>query len=240
MRIIAISFLIVILIFTAIPLLYMFGPEPAKNIAEQYLKTLKLLPYAKKYLKTSSSDKKNTLMINNEKFIVWKDLKGNEHFVTSMDDVPEQFRHTVTEIQSDDLNTNFDLMTPEEEGKLINKFSGAPPPENIKNAQHQIIIYTYKANEELNNETTGYFDKFNLKYRILYVEESKENAIQLKSKLGLDLNQTYSNINYPVIEIDGELIERIVDAKDKNGNVIKTSLDTSAINKIFGLRATFE
>jgi len=181
----------------------------------------------------------NELMITSEKFYVWTDLKGNDHYVSVLDDIPSQFRDSAKEVESTSLHKGFSIMTKEEEGEALLAKQGAPIPEQLKFGNFDIKLYSYTGDKNL-AETEKYFKKFNLPYKIYYVDKDPAHATELKQKLGLDINKKYNNINYPVIDIDERLVLRIIEAIDENDEVSQTSLDTKRINTILGLRATFE
>jgi len=179
------------------------------------------------------------LMITSEKFYVWTDLKGNDHYVSDLDDIPPQFRDDVKEMESTSLKKGFSIMTEEEEGAALLEQQGVPIPEQLKHGNFDINIYSYMGDSNL-AETEHYFKKFNLPYKVYYVDKDSARATELKQKLGLDINKKYDNINYPVIDIDERLVLRVIEAIDEDDEVSKTSLDAKRINTILGLRATFE
>lgn len=189
----------------------------------------------------------SALVTDKEIYYIWKDDQGQEHIVDKIEKIPESFRCSVTKVDTEKLNSNLKLLTTAEEGQLLNQVQGKPQPAQFKDAEHQILIYSYGEKTKIQdaiaanlNETKAYFQKFNMPYRILDVATHPEYAAELKIKLALDPNKQYDNINFPVIEIDGTIIERIVEESDSHGKATKTALNTAKINKIFGLRATFE
>ena len=226
--------LLAVLMMLALPAAYLYGPPEIKEKTNAYWE--QILTFGKKTVKVPLSDE---LMLKEDNFYVYKDLEGSEHFVSTREDVPEQYRDQARKVVSTDLGGQFKLMSKEEEGAMLNKVQGAPLPEQLKNAQHEILVYTFDGDEHL-QETKEYFVKFNMPYKVLDVMKNPEYASQLKLKLGLDVNKRYDNLLFPVLEIDGQMVERVVDQTDSKGNVVSHSLNTPKINKIFGLRAAFE
>lgn len=232
------------LIMSTFLIAYEFGPlEIREKISSYWNQTLS---FCKTMLTYPSKDKKDKWklqdewMLKEDVFYSYKDSKGTEHFVSSREDVPEQYRdQRESPILSTDLGGQFKIMTKEEEGGMLNKLQGAPLPEHLKNTQHEIFIYTFDKDPHL-ADTKAYFSEFHLPYKILDVLKNMEYASQLKMKLGLDQNLKYNDLLFPILEIDGQMIERVVDQIDSKGRVIEHSLNKPKINKIFGLRATYE
>jgi hypothetical protein len=239
MRIFQIILLLLIIAVGALYAGYRYGPESIQNSFESVFESLGIDRWMKSISGQPAEPPKDELMLKSETFYIWKDLEGNDHYVTSLEDIPPQFRENVRRIDSTNIPAQFELMDEKQQADMLNKMQHAPVPEQFKDAQHKILIYTYEGNKEL-DETIAYFDKFNMPYELRDVVKDPKNAVELKLKLGLDLNKKYDNINFPVIEIDGQIIERIVNGTDKKGKVTSTSLNTAKINKIFGLRSTYE
>ena len=239
MKILKVLFLIVLFLALAGVLFYQYGPEDSKKQVIAKLSEFGLSSVASTLSGKKAEGPKDELMTKKEDFYVWKDDKGCEHYEDSLASVPAEYRNKVKTLSSDKMDGSVEIMTKVEQGKILRKIESRPPPEQMKGAEHKIFIYSFQGDGDL-GETKDYFEKFNMPYTILDVIANPEYAAQLKMKLGLDINKKYSNINFPVVEIDGQIIERIVEETDKNGKVTKTSLNTAKINKIFGLRSTFE
>ena len=239
MKILKILVLILLLLALSAVALYRYGPEPVKDQLNQAVSALHL----ESYLEMATGKKipkkaLNEVMTASQTFYSWKDRDGVEHFADSLDQVPPEARSRVQKVSSDKIGGSLELMTKAEEGAMLKKMQKTPPPEHLKALNFQIQIYTYEGNEEL-GETKSYFDMYNMPYKILDVVANPEYASQLKIKMGLDINQKYQ-LALPIIEINGELIQRVILSKDKNGNPVRTALDKDKINKIFGLRSTYE
>lgn len=234
--------LIILLLFLSVLSvfgLYLYGPESIKQELDKGILALNLESYAEKALGRKIQKRSlDEVMTKNQTFYTWKDMDGGEHYADSLKQVPPEARSKVQKVDSDKIGGSLELMSKEEEGAMLKRIEKTPPPEHLKTLNYQILIYTYQGNEEL-SETKNYFDMYNMPYTLLDVVANPEYASQLKIKMGLDINQKYQ-LPFPVIEINGELIPRIVLSKDKQGNPVRTAMDKEKINKIFGLRSTFE
>ena len=239
MKVLKITVAVLLLLILSVVVLYMYGPESVKQKLDSAVVALNLQSLMKKISgKNFHKTSENELLTDNQTFYVWKDRDGVEHYADTLAQVPPEWRSKVQKLNSEEIEGNLELMTKEEEGAMLQKIEKVPPPEHLKALNHQIFIYTYQGNEEL-GETTKYFDTYHLPYKTLDVVANPEYASQLKIKMGLDINQKYQ-LALPVIEINGELIQRLILTKDKNGNPVTTGLDKDKLNKIFGLRSTFE
>lgn len=232
-------FLLFLLALLAAVLIYQHGSKDLQRQCLEYLARAGMGDMVETLTgRKTAKGPQDEIMSKSENFYMWKDENGNENFVDSMEQVPPQYRKTVQKISSEKIGGSLALMSREEEGKMLKNIEKRPPPEHLKMADHKIFIYSYEGNTEL-GETKAYFDLYNMPYTVLDVVKNPEYASQLKMKLGLDLNQKYQ-LNLPIVEIDGQMIERIIDATDKKGKVTKTSLNRAKINKIFGLRSSYE
>lgn len=239
MKILKIIILMLLLLVLSAIALYRYGPEPVKDKLDQAVLALKLEPFVEKAIgKKIQKKSENEVMTTNQTFYTWKDRDGVEHYADSLNQVPPEARSRVQKVSSDKIGGSLELMTKAEEGAMLKKIEKTPPPEHLKTLNYQIQIYTYEGNEEL-GETKSYFDMYNMPYKILDVVANPEHASQLKIKMGLDINQKY-HLALPIIEINGELIQRIILSKDKHGDPVRTALDKEKINKIFGLRSNYE
>ena len=239
MKILKIIILLLLLAVLTVGGLYQYGPESIKQEFDKGILALNLQSYVEKALGRKIQKKSlDEVMTKNQTFYTWKDIDGGEHYADSLEQVPPEARSKVQKINSDKIGGSLELMSKEEEGAMLKKIEKNPPPEHLKTLNYQIMIYTYQGNEEL-PETKSYFDMYNMPYTLLDVVANPEYASQLKIKMGLDINQKYQ-LPLPVIEINGELIPRIILSKDKQGNPVRTAMDKEKINKIFGLRSTFE
>ena len=200
---------------------------------EPYLEHFRTMALRKKRLLTESE-----LLTRQENFYAWRDAGGTENFATRLEDVPEAYRDQVKKTSARDLGGELRLMDAKEEGLLMNALSAPPVPTQMQHASHEIFVYTYEGNQEL-QDTLDYLDTFHVPYVIRDVVKEPEFATELKLKLGLELNRKYTLL-LPIISIDGELIERIVVETDDNGAVRETALNDRKIKKLFGLRETFE
>ena len=239
MKILKIIILLLLLAVLTVGGLYLYGPESIKQVFDKGILALNLQSYVEKALGRKIQKKSlDEVMTTHQTFYTWKDMDGVEHYADSLEQVPPEARSKVQKINSDKIGGSLALMSKEEEGAMLKKIEKNPPPEHLKTLNYQIMIYTYQGNEEL-SETKSYFDMYNMPYTLLDVVANPEYASQLKIKMGLDINQKYQ-LPLPVIEINGELIPRIILSKDKLGNPVRTAMDKEKINKIFGLRSTFE
>lgn len=226
------------MIASILSLVYRFGSDDLKRqlTSSSFVKDLlELLPI----LKDDSKENSFEVMTKKEDFYTWIDEDGNEHYVSDIESVPYGYRHQVKKISNQSMGGQLDFMSQKEQADMLNEMQDAPPPEQLKTSDHKIYIYTYEGDSYL-NEATSYFDKYRMKYTLYDVVKNREYAVQLKLKLGLDINKVYDSINFPVIEINGVIIERIILETADDGKVVKTSLNTEKINKQFGLRSTFE
>jgi hypothetical protein len=201
--------------------------------------------FSKKILKLPGDNKKDQWMLEDQwmlkedAFYIYKDHKGVEHFVSSLKDIPEKYRDQPSnKLLSTELNDDFTILTKEEEGSMLAKLQVAPVPEQLKNTKHKVFIYTFDGDLH-QEETKKYFNKFHVPYKILDVK-NPEYASELKLKLGLDPHKKYTDLLFPIVEINEQMIERVADETDAYGNVVKHSLNMSKINKILGLRASYE
>lgn len=217
---------------------YRYGSGNLKNQTDQLIKKLGL----NKFIASKSGNKRERndfeVMSKSETFYSYKDEKGSEYFVDKPNQIPEKYRKNAQKINSDQIGENLEIMSRSESNKAIALIEKKPPPDQFKGADHKIFIYTYKGNAEF-NETKAYFEKFNMPFKVFDVVENPKYAAEVKTKLGLDINKKYV-LNFPIIEIDGQMIERIINSIDKAGNPVSTSLNTAKINKMFGIRSTYE
>ncbi|MBN2145280.1 MAG: hypothetical protein JW774_11715 [Candidatus Aureabacteria bacterium] len=239
MKAFKILFFLLILLIGAVLSLYKYGPPDVKKEIRFYFEKMGIDEKIAELLGEKKIPKEDELLIKTDYFYFWKDLEGNEHYVTSLSEVPLQYREQVKSIDSNEMGGTLKIMDKKQEAEFLNEAQGKPIPTQLKNASFQIFIYSFK-NDPYLAETKEHFDKYNLPYSVFDVIESPEHAAELKVKLGLDINKKYDNINLPVVEINGEIVERCIDGTDENGRVKSTSLNTVKINKILGLRATFE
>ena len=239
MKILKITVLLLLLSVISVGSLYLYGPDSIKQELDRGILALNLESYVEKATgRKIQKISRDEVLTPNQTFYTWKDLDGVEHYADSLEQVPAESRSKVQKVNSDKIGGSLELMSKEEEGTMLKKMEKKPQPEHLKTLNYQIMIYTYQGNEEL-SETKSYFDMYNMPYTLLDVVANPEYASQLKIKMGLDINQKYQ-LALPVIEINGELIPRVILSKDKQGNPVRTALDKEKINKIFGLRSTFE
>lgn len=239
MKILKITGFILLILILSVLALYMYGPDSLKQSLNQAVLALNLEPFVEKVTGNKIQQMPvDEVMTTNQTFYTWKDRDGVEHYADSLEQVPPEFRSKVQKVNSDKIGGSLELMSKEEEGAMLKKMEKSPPPEHLKTLNYQILIYTYQGNEEF-GETKSYFDMYNMPYKVLDVVANPEYASQLKIKMGLDINQKYQ-MALPIIEINGELIQRVILSRDKQGHPVRTALDKEKINKIFGLRSTFE
>lgn len=239
MKLLKITALMLLLLILSVTVLYLYGPDSVKQPLDEALLALNLNSYVEKATgKKIQKICRDEVMTINQTFYIWKDRDGIEHYADSLEQVPAEYRSLMQKVSSDKIGGSLELMSKEEEGDMLKKMEKKPQPEHLKTLNYQIMIYTYQGNEEL-PETKSYFDMYNMPYTLLDVVANPEYASQLKIKMGLDINQKYQ-LALPVIEINGELIPRVILSRDKHGNPVRTELNKEKINKIFGLRSTFE
>jgi hypothetical protein len=221
---------------------YVYVPEIKEKIHYHWNNTQS---FCKKILKLPGKNKKvqwmleDQWMLKKDTFYTYKDDKGTEHVVSAREDIPEKYRNQSTNtLLSTELNDAFKIMTKEEEAGMLAKLQGAPVPEQLKDAKHKVFIYTFDG-DPYREDTKNYFNKFHVPYKILDVK-NPEFASELKLKLGLDPNKKYADLLFPIVEINGQLVERVVDQIDSQGTVTEHSLNMQKINKMLGLRASYE
>jgi hypothetical protein len=239
MKALKIIFFILFIALVTVLALYKYGPQPVKTQLSLFFSQMGIEEWVAKITGEKIIPQEDELLIKTDVFYYWKDIEGNEHYASTLNEVPVQYREQMKTINSNEIGGNIKIMNKQEEADFLNKNQEKPLPVQFKNASFQILIYSY-SNDPCLPETKAYFEKFNLPYKVNDVITNPEFASELKVKLGLDINKKYDNINFPVIEINGQIIERNIDSTDEKGRVKATSLNTAKINKILGLRATFE
>lgn len=226
-------FLFLILVVLSAVTFYMYGP---KELTEKYSVYFDgAITYYNQM--TGKETKPSEWLTKDESFFAYTDLNGKEYVVNSLEEVPANFRDGAVMINPHDVG-HLDMMTKEQEAKLINAAQADPVPEMFKKEDHSIIIYSYEG-AKLFPPLTAHFKKFYLQYEVRDVVDYPEYAMELKVKLGLDVSKKYTNLNLPIVDINGEMIEPIVSTFTDEANIErkKVELDLVRINKKFGIRS---